>query len=214
MDANVFPTTHIHTPAMFINNPLHMNNMNGNSHASTNGMTVMYANGSSGNVWTSQNVGALTTNTITQQQAMNTPGNTLIVAQGQVPAVRSQVQSGISYFQESQPGAQPNTKTQTASSVDTPTTTPQRTADIVNKPPKKPKSISNEEELNSDLDSSLSSSTSDPEAPDDLNENIILCLYEKVSRTRNRWRTTFRSGSLHLNGVDYAFNRQNAEFEF
>lgn len=71
----------------------------------------------------------------------------------------------------------------------------------------------NNDELNSDLDSSDSSDSPASEG-DDLDENIVLCLYEKVSRTRNRWRAVFRAGSAHINGVDYAFNRQNAEFEF
>lgn len=69
------------------------------------------------------------------------------------------------------------------------------------------------DELNSDLDSSDSSDDAASEG-DDLDENIVLCLYEKVSRTRNRWRAVFRAGSAHINGVDYAFNRQSAEFEF
>ena len=215
MDANVFPTTHVHTSAMLTNNPLHMANINGSNQVSANGLTVMYANGGSGSIRASQNVRALTASMLAQQQqSINTPGNALLVAQGQVPGMRPQVQSGISYFQDTHSGAHPNAKIQTGPSIDTSNTAPQKTAETIKKPPKKPKSIDNEEELNSDLDSSLSSSSSDPEAPDDLNENIILCLYEKVSRTRNRWRAAFRSGSLHLNGVDYAFNRQNAEFEF
>lgn len=214
MEANVFPTTHVHAPAPFTGNPPHMASMSGANQPSTSGLTVMYVNGGSGNVRMGQNGRALTASMMAQQQQqlMNTPGNARLVVRGQVPGMRPQVQSGIAYFQDAQSGAHPNAKTQTSSSVDTSNAAPPKTAEIVKKPPKKPKNISNEEELNSDLDSSLSSS--DSEAPDDLNENIILCLYEKVSRTRNRWKAAFRSGSLHLNGVDYAFNRQNAEFEF
>lgn len=47
-----------------------------------------------------------------------------------------------------------------------------------------------------------------------MDENVVLCQYEKVSRTRNKWRCIFKSGLIHVNGVDYAFSRANGEFEW
>ena len=91
--------------------------------------------------------------------------------------------------------------------------TPQETVTTTRSPP------DNDDTLNSDLDdtdasTSKSDSADDEKGADHLNENITLCLFEKVQRTRNRWRTVLRAGSMHIDGHDYAFNRMNADFEF
>lgn len=65
------------------------------------------------------------------------------------------------------------------------------------------------DELGSDLD----------ESEDDIDQNqdiddLLLCLYEKVHRSRNKWKCNFKSGIFHVNGSDYAFNRLNGDFEW
>lgn len=44
--------------------------------------------------------------------------------------------------------------------------------------------------------------------------NVILCQYEKATRTKNRWKCSFRDGILHIRGADYVFHRANGEFEW
>lgn len=51
-------------------------------------------------------------------------------------------------------------------------------------------------------------------ADEQVKENILLCLYEKVHRTRNKWRCIFKEGILHLDGQEYCLNKINGEFEW
>ncbi|KAJ2539059.1 transcription factor IIA subunit alpha [Coemansia sp. RSA 1933] len=45
-------------------------------------------------------------------------------------------------------------------------------------------------------------------------EHIILCQYEKVTRTRNRWKCVLRDGIMLINGRDYLFQKATGEFEW
>lgn len=65
------------------------------------------------------------------------------------------------------------------------------------------------DELNSDLDDP----DSDIEQGGEI-DDLLLCLYEKVHRARNKWKCNFRSGVFHIEGQDYAFNRLNGDFEW
>lgn len=66
-----------------------------------------------------------------------------------------------------------------------------------------------EDELGSDLDDETDDADDDKEA-----DNLLLSLYEKVSRTKNKWKTIFKSGIVSIEGRDYAFNRLLGEFEW
>jgi transcription initiation factor TFIIA large subunit len=77
--------------------------------------------------------------------------------------------------------------------------------------------------LNSDLDSSSSEEGGEgggktaalkADTEEASNENILLCLYEKVNRTRNKYRCVFKEGILHLDGQEYCLNKINCEFEW
>lgn len=76
------------------------------------------------------------------------------------------------------------------------------------------------DEINSDLDDDddEDDQTGDAEGYDEsggaLDENVVLCQYEKVNRTRNKWRCIFKSGIIHVNGIDYVFSKANGEFEW
>lgn len=66
-----------------------------------------------------------------------------------------------------------------------------------------------------DTDSLSSSSEGNNDGSSEHEQpNLILCLYEKVARTRNRYRTIMRHGIMHIGGLDYAFNRMTADFDF
>ncbi|KAK9453814.1 transcription factor IIA, alpha/beta subunit [Dipodascopsis uninucleata] len=68
--------------------------------------------------------------------------------------------------------------------------------------------------INSDLD--------DPE--DDLNSQddednedagmIMLCLYDKVQRVKNKWKCFLKDGVVNVNGKDYLFGKGNGEYEW
>ena len=189
IDANVFPTAHIHTPAMFINTPLPLANLGGNGTCECNWSGHRgHANGCStnrnrGNIQMTQHVKAMAANMITQR-CQSTNRRQLLFTPGQ--ATKMQVQSGISYFQ---PNQRPTRyQVSTWSSI---TDTSRANLRSGPKVPKDRNNDDNEDELNSDLDSSASSSTSDHEASRYLNENIILCLYEKVNRTRKQMEGDF-----------------------
>ena len=63
------------------------------------------------------------------------------------------------------------------------------------------KPVGNEDEMEGNIDA-------------DGNEDMILCLYEKVARVRNRWRCNLRDGVASIDGRDYVFSRLNAELEW
>jgi len=67
-----------------------------------------------------------------------------------------------------------------------------------------------------DGDESLHSDLDDPNEDDDNAEtdDVILCLYEKVTRTRNKWRFTLKDGIMHIDGRDHLFHRANGELEW
>lgn len=65
------------------------------------------------------------------------------------------------------------------------------------------------DELGSDLDDDR-----DEEAELNELEDFILCTYEKVTRTKNKWRGILKNGIVHIRGKDYVFNRANFEFEW
>ncbi|KAK9372624.1 transcription factor IIA, alpha/beta subunit-domain-containing protein [Lipomyces chichibuensis] len=67
--------------------------------------------------------------------------------------------------------------------------------------------------INSDLD--------DPEDEIRSQENetegsdaMILCLYDRVNRMKNKWNCEFRDGTVHVNGKDYLFGIAKGEFEW
>ncbi|KAI0109265.1 transcription factor IIA, alpha/beta subunit [Nemania sp. FL0031] len=69
-----------------------------------------------------------------------------------------------------------------------------------------------EDAINSDLD--------DPD--DNVEENdddeeggqIMLCMYDKVQRVKNKWKCVLKDGVLNVNGKDYVFHKATGEFEW
>jgi len=70
-----------------------------------------------------------------------------------------------------------------------------------------------EDAINSDLD--------DPEDEDVENQDedetplqVMLCMYDKVQRTRNRWKCVLKDGVLTIEGKEYVFHKATGEFEW
>jgi len=45
-------------------------------------------------------------------------------------------------------------------------------------------------------------------------ENVVVCQYEKISRSRNRWKVVLKDGVMTLNGRDYAFHKACGEVDW
>ncbi|GAA5839869.1 hypothetical protein JCM3766R1_004706 [Sporobolomyces carnicolor] len=76
-----------------------------------------------------------------------------------------------------------------------------------------------EDAINSDLDSSEDELDEEQElagqgAGDDQGGDIVIALYEKVQRVKNKWKVTLKDGLISVNGKDYLFSKCNGEFEW
>ncbi|CAL5058617.1 unnamed protein product [Urochloa decumbens] len=45
-------------------------------------------------------------------------------------------------------------------------------------------------------------------------QHLVLAQFDKVTRTKNRWKCTLKDGIMHLNGIDVLFNKATGEFDF
>ncbi|KAJ3297402.1 transcription factor IIA subunit alpha [Rhizoclosmatium sp. JEL0117] len=70
-----------------------------------------------------------------------------------------------------------------------------------------------EDDENNRLGSDLDSKDDESEDEPDFN-NLILCQYEKVNRTKNKWKCVFKDGIVHVHGKDYLFHKGTADFEW
>ncbi|KAM0789446.1 hypothetical protein ACM66B_000269 [Microbotryomycetes sp. NB124-2] len=78
----------------------------------------------------------------------------------------------------------------------------------------KKKPSADDDAINSDLDDS--DDELENEDDDGANEggDVIIALYEKVQRVKNKWKVTFKDGLVSVNGKDYLFAKCNGEFEW
>lgn len=70
-----------------------------------------------------------------------------------------------------------------------------------------------EDAINSALDDS-DDDVDDNEEDDDANPQVMLCLYDKVQRTKNKWKCTLKDGVLTVGGREYVFQKATGEFEW
>lgn len=70
-----------------------------------------------------------------------------------------------------------------------------------------------EDAINSDLD--------DPEDGDIENQDedetpqqVMLCMYDKVQRTKNKWKCVLKDGVLTIEGKEYVFHKATGEYEW
>lgn len=52
--------------------------------------------------------------------------------------------------------------------------------------------------------------------PTDLfdTENVVVCQYDKITRSRNKWKFHLKDGIMNLNGEDYVFQKANGDAEW
>ncbi|CUS20476.1 LAQU0S01e07448g1_1 [Lachancea quebecensis] len=70
------------------------------------------------------------------------------------------------------------------------------------------------DEINSDLDDSEDDYLNSSGEEEGQDENIVLCLYEKVLRVKNKWKCNLKDGLATINHKDYAFQRAQGETEW
>ncbi|CUM63017.1 uncharacterized protein PRCAT00000579001 [Priceomyces carsonii] len=69
------------------------------------------------------------------------------------------------------------------------------------------------DDINSDLDDGLESDKSDEEDGEQEGQ-IMLCLYDKVQRVKNKWKSSLKEGIANINGKDYVFQKATGESEW
>lgn len=70
------------------------------------------------------------------------------------------------------------------------------------------------DEINSDLDDSDDEYVNFGEEGEGNDVNIMLCLYEKVLRVKNKWKCNLKDGIATINNKDYAFQKSQGESEW
>ncbi|KAG0248594.1 transcription factor IIA subunit alpha [Mortierella polycephala] len=68
-----------------------------------------------------------------------------------------------------------------------------------------------DEEDDTGLGSDLDDSDGDM---DEESDNIVLCQYDKVSRTKSKWKCVLKDGVMLINGKDYLFHKATGDFEW
>lgn len=69
-------------------------------------------------------------------------------------------------------------------------------------------------EINSDLDDSDEDDDDDDDDDELENGMIMLCLYDKVQRVKNKWKYVLKDGIANINGKDYLFSKATGESEW
>lgn len=69
------------------------------------------------------------------------------------------------------------------------------------------------DDINSDLDDDLDSEKSDDDDAEQEGQ-IMLCLYDKVQRVKNKWKCNLKEGVANIDGRDYIFQRATGESEW
>ncbi|KAI9634774.1 transcription factor IIA, alpha/beta subunit-domain-containing protein [Dioszegia hungarica] len=71
-----------------------------------------------------------------------------------------------------------------------------------------------DEIIDSDLDDSDDELKDADDEEGEGDTDIVFCTYDKVQRVKNKWKTTFKDGMVHINGRDYLFAKCTGEFEW
>ncbi|KUI70784.1 Transcription initiation factor IIA large subunit [Cytospora mali] len=70
-----------------------------------------------------------------------------------------------------------------------------------------------EDAINSDLDDPDEVDIADEDDEENMG-HIMLCMYDKVQRVKNKWKCTLKDGVLNVNGKDYVFHKATGEYEW
>ncbi|KAJ8099614.1 transcription factor IIA, alpha/beta subunit [Lipomyces tetrasporus] len=68
--------------------------------------------------------------------------------------------------------------------------------------------------INSDLDDPDDEINSQDDEENEDSGMIMLCLYDKVTRTKNKWKCVLKDGVVNVNGKDYLFGKGTGEYEW
>ncbi|RKF75512.1 Transcription initiation factor IIA large subunit [Golovinomyces cichoracearum] len=70
-----------------------------------------------------------------------------------------------------------------------------------------------EDAINSDLDDPDDGLNEDEEEEDGMG-HIMLCMYDKVQRVKNKWKCVMKDGVLTVNNKEYVFHKASGEYEW
>lgn len=66
--------------------------------------------------------------------------------------------------------------------------------------------------LNEDDDDELDDNDQGDEEPQ--TDHLVLAQFDKVTRSKNKWKCTLKDGIMHLNNKDLLFHKATGDFEF
>ena len=69
-----------------------------------------------------------------------------------------------------------------------------------------------EDAINSDLDDPEDDQDDDDD--DDDQGPVMICMYDKVQRVKNKWKCTLKDGVLTVAGKEYVFHKATGEYEW
>lgn len=84
---------------------------------------------------------------------------------------------------------------------------------LYSSPPPKRRPNPNDDTIGSDLDDSEDEGDINSDVEDE-NMPLMLCLYEKVHRTKNKWRATLNHGIVCIGGREWVFEKGSGEYEW
>ncbi|CDK24183.1 unnamed protein product [Kuraishia capsulata CBS 1993] len=70
------------------------------------------------------------------------------------------------------------------------------------------------DDINSDLDDPDDDELNSDDDNEDQEGNIMLCLYDRVQRVKNKWKCTLKDGVTNIDGKDYAFQKATGDSEW
>ncbi|KAK9462341.1 transcription factor IIA, alpha/beta subunit [Lipomyces oligophaga] len=68
--------------------------------------------------------------------------------------------------------------------------------------------------INSELDDSEGDENSQDDSDAEESTMLMLCLYDTVTRTKNKWKCKLKDGLVNVNGRDYLFGKGSGEYEW
>jgi len=71
-----------------------------------------------------------------------------------------------------------------------------------------------DDEIGSDLDDPEEDEDVDEEGEGEAGGDLVIALYDKVQRVKNKWKVTLKDGIASVNGKDYLFTKCQGEFEW
>ncbi|KAJ6830867.1 transcription initiation factor IIA subunit 1-like [Iris pallida] len=80
--------------------------------------------------------------------------------------------------------------------------------------PAKSEAVDDEPPLNEDDDDDDDLDDLDQGEEETHTQHLVLAQFDKVTRTKSRWKCTLKDGIMHLNNRDILFNKANGEFDF